>query len=70
MPTDAEKIAELEAARDRTIAGDQATRVMVTPNGHQVEFQPPNLARLDQRLEELKAKQDGRPLRGAIGFTF
>lgn len=70
MPTDAEKIAELEAARDRIIAGDQATRVMVTPNGHQVEFQPPNLAKLEQRVDELKAKAEGRPVRGAIGFTF
>lgn len=70
MPTDEERIAELEAARSRIIAGDQATSVMVTPNAHRVEFQPPNLAKLEQDLAELKAKAQGRPVRGAIGLTF
>ncbi|MCP4564052.1 MAG: hypothetical protein GY873_30170 [Bosea sp.] len=60
----------MEAARDRILRGDQATSVMVAPNLHRVEFAPPNLARLDDRIDELKAKEEGRPRRGAIGFAF
>ena len=37
MATDAEMLAELEAARDRILRGDQATSVMVTPNAHRVD---------------------------------
>ncbi len=70
MATDAEMLAELEAARDRILRGDQATSVMVTPNAHRVEFAPPNLQRLDARIDDLKAKEEGRPHRGAIGFAF
>jgi hypothetical protein len=70
VPTDAEIIAQLEATRDRVIAGDQASSVLVTPNGHKTDFVKPDLDRLDRRLDELKAQQAGRVTRGAIGFTF
>lgn len=70
MTTDAEKLAQMEAARDRIISGDQASSVLVTPNGHKTDFVRPDMDRLDRRLEELKAKEEGRPVRGAIGFTF
>jgi hypothetical protein len=68
--TEEEKIAQMEAARDRIISGDQASSVLVTPNGHKTDFVRPDIARLERRLEELKAKDAGRPVRGAIGFTF
>lgn len=64
------KLAEMEAQRDRIISGDQAASVLVTPNAHKTEFVKPDIDRLDRRLEELKAARDGRPVRGAIGFTF
>lgn len=70
MADDAETIANLEAARDRILSGDQASSVLVSPNSHKVDFVAPDLDRLDDRLEDLKAKAEGRPRRGAIGFTF
>ena len=70
MATDAEMLAELEATRDRLLRGDHASSVMVTPNAHRTEFTPPNLQRLDARIDDLKAKTEGRPHRGAIGFAF
>lgn len=70
--TDEEKLAlaQLEATRDRIISGDQSSSVLVTPNGHKTDFVRPDIARLERRLDELKAKDEGRPVRGAIGFTF
>lgn len=64
------RLAQLEATRDRIISGDQASSVLVTPNGHKTDFVRPDMDRLDRRLEELKAKEEGRAVRGAIGFAF
>lgn len=65
-----ERLAQLEERRDRIISGDAASSVLVTPNGHKTDFVRPDMDRLDRRLEELKAKEEGRPVRGAIGLTF
>lgn len=70
MPTDEEILAQLTTQRDRLIAGDVASSVLVTPNAHKTEFVKPDMDRLDRRIDEMKAKLDGRPTRGAIGFTF
>nr|WP_052232606.1 hypothetical protein [Methylobacterium sp. ZNC0032] len=64
------RLAQLEATRDRIISGDQASSVLVTPNGHKTDFVRPDIGRLERRLDELKAKEEGRPVRGAIGLTF
>lgn len=70
VPIDAEILANLEAERDRVLLGERASSVMVTPNGHKTDFVAPDLKRLDARIEDVKAKVEGRPRRGAIGFTF
>jgi hypothetical protein len=71
MTTPAEQIAALQAARDRIIAGEQAVKVVATPNSHETVFGKADLARLDQRIEALQAEARGLSSpRRAIGFVF
>lgn len=70
MPTDEEILANLEAQRDSVLLGDRASSVTVTPTSHKTDFVAPDMKRLDARIEDVKARIEGRPRRGAIGFTF
>jgi hypothetical protein len=64
--TNAEKIAEVEAAIHAIITGTQV-RVFVDQNGERVEFNTTNLSRLQAYLASLTVST---PNVGPIGFFF